>query len=280
MSPRAAVTVPELWVAVPWLVRCGDERCGAWQHVRQGHARGHRRALVRDGERVAQVAPHGDRAGIDGIGQGEIDRCTHPWAQGVAERRGAIGGAGRRRREVRLARRGRDRGREAGAARGACHRRHARHEALTLLLPDGVVRRTGEKLDRERVARGLVLQRPLRGDTVIVIDRRRRQDGSRDPRVGAAVHKDPAQRIAEDRVLADQVARPLGDLDRVIRIIGDEVARAGSGPTDRVGAARDLHGGPAARPGAVGERHRACHVGAEGNCPRPACPSTPAIPGR
>ena len=39
---------------------------------------------------------------------------------------------------------------------------------------------------------------------------------------------------------------------------------AGSGPADRVCAADDLHGGPADCPRAVGEPHRACHVGAEG----------------
>ena len=50
-----------------------DERRGGGQHVRQRHPRGHGSAMVRDSEGVTQVAPDGDRARIDDLGQGEID---------------------------------------------------------------------------------------------------------------------------------------------------------------------------------------------------------------
>ena len=63
--PIRAVSVPADSVAVPWLAVAETKVTVARQHVGERHAGGDARAAVLDGERVAQVAPQADRAGID-----------------------------------------------------------------------------------------------------------------------------------------------------------------------------------------------------------------------
>ena len=106
-------------------------------------------------------------------------------------------------------------GGEACACRRAGHRRRARQEGLALLLPSKVVRRAGEQLDRDGVARGLVLERPSHADAVIGLPARVVRTGAATPVLAPLSTRIPPGVVAEDRVLADQVARPLGDLDRI-----------------------------------------------------------------